>query len=402
MTSWSSTIRITGGGGDAGRVVSMPRSVAATQGAVCRGTLTVCRPRCRESLTAGGVRLRALARRRQAVPDCALQERGVIDDAELLHQPAAIGLDRLRGEIDGAGDLGARAAFDDELQHLALARAQALERAFRAVAGGGSGADPEGGAEIAAPGANRADRRNHLRGGRLLEHVARRASLERAMHVLRARVHGEHHDPRLRTLLAQKVRGLDTVEIGHRDVHHDHVRHELAGDAYRLAAVADFGDDFDVRRGGEQRAQALAHHPVVVGEQHARLHARALATSTMTRGPWPGSDSMRRSAPTASARSRMVITPYVGAPARERAGSKPTPSSSTVSSSPAGRVSSFTTTLRARACLPTLLSASCAMRKSAVSTAIDGRGCSSPSTATGIPRRSPNGFANAARAAARP
>src|SRR5438270_4282610 len=53
---------------------------------------------------------------------------------ELRHDAAAVGVDGAGFHADGGGDLLARAALDDELQHLAFARAEAIERSrFRVL-----------------------------------------------------------------------------------------------------------------------------------------------------------------------------------------------------------------------------------------------------------------------------
>ena len=57
---------------------------------------------------------RTLSGRNKAVPDSEFDERRYVGDAELLHQPAAVGFDALGGEVDDHGDLSARSAFSDE------------------------------------------------------------------------------------------------------------------------------------------------------------------------------------------------------------------------------------------------------------------------------------------------
>src|SRR5690242_12495273 len=52
-----------------------------------------------------------------------------VADLELLHQPAAIGLDGLRRQRQHLRDLRAGTAFDDQLQDFPLALAEALQRA---------------------------------------------------------------------------------------------------------------------------------------------------------------------------------------------------------------------------------------------------------------------------------
>ena len=70
--------------------------------------------RCRPGLLLG---------RRPAVLEREFDQRAHVAHAQLHHQAAAIGLDRLRGQANHACDLAARLALDHELQHLPLANA---------------------------------------------------------------------------------------------------------------------------------------------------------------------------------------------------------------------------------------------------------------------------------------
>src|SRR5258708_14069978 len=74
------------------------------------------------------IRLMALFGRDDVVPDRELHQRGQVPDADLVHQPSAIGLDRLHRKTEGDGDHGGAPAFGDHLQDLALPEAQPGER----------------------------------------------------------------------------------------------------------------------------------------------------------------------------------------------------------------------------------------------------------------------------------
>ena len=78
---------------------------------VCEANPTVRTPGCRVCWTV------RLARRRQSVLNGELDQRSHVGDAELLHQPAAVGLYRFRGKVGDLRDLRAGAAFDHELEH---------------------------------------------------------------------------------------------------------------------------------------------------------------------------------------------------------------------------------------------------------------------------------------------
>jgi hypothetical protein len=90
---------------------------------------------------------------------------------------------------------------------------------------------------------------------------------------------------------------------------------------------------------------------------------------TITRVPHPGADSTERSAPTAAARSRMIISPHSWsfAGCSHADGSNPQPSSAMVRRLTSLVVASATATSQARAYLATFASASCAIRNSAFS-----------------------------------
>ena len=79
-------------------------------------------------------------------------------------------------------------------------------------------------------------------------------------------VHRQDHDREVRELGVDPPGRLDPVEDRHRDVHHDDVGLELAGQAHGLAAVAGLGDH---RHAGvlERPADRLAQELVIVGEE---------------------------------------------------------------------------------------------------------------------------------------
>ena len=70
----------------------------------------------------------SLAGQSQAVLDCEPDQGRHVAHAEFLHQPAAVGLDRFGRKVIGCCNLGAGVSLDHQLQHLALARAQAVQR----------------------------------------------------------------------------------------------------------------------------------------------------------------------------------------------------------------------------------------------------------------------------------
>jgi hypothetical protein len=59
-------------------------------------------------------------------------------------------------------------------------------------------------------------------------------------------------------------RGLDSVELGHRDIHHHHVRAQLQHLLHRLASVRRDGCHTHVGLRVQQHAQSVAHNAVII------------------------------------------------------------------------------------------------------------------------------------------
>ena len=106
--------------------------------------------------------------------------------------------------------------------------------------------------------------------GGALEHVARRAGLERLEEVLLAVVHREHQRAQLGAPALELARRLEPGLPGHRDVEDRQVDVELERLGHRLAPVAGLADDREVGLGVEHHAQTAQDDRVVVGEQDPR------------------------------------------------------------------------------------------------------------------------------------
>lgn len=96
--------------------------------------------------------------------------------------------------------------------------------------------------------------------------------MEHLSHEPLPRVHGErkHLDPRVR--IHDLPRGVDPVELGHTDVHHDHIRHQLESEPDGLAPVSGLADEDDVAPGTDRRGHGVPDDGVIVGQQHADRH----------------------------------------------------------------------------------------------------------------------------------
>ena len=69
-------------------------------------------------------------------------------------------------------------------------------------------------------------------------------------------------------------RCLESVELGHPDVHQDYGRVKPRGVGHRLEPVSRFCYYFDVLFAGEQHPEAGADHRLVVGDEDTNRHDR--------------------------------------------------------------------------------------------------------------------------------
>ena len=96
---------------------------------------------------------------------------------------------------------------------------------------------------------------------------------------------------------------LDPVHPRHPQVHQHDVRSVLCGERERLLAVGRGPDQLDAVEQPEQRAEALADHALVVGEQDPYRGSHSSTLNPSSVGP-----AVRRP-PSSSARSRMPVSP---------------------------------------------------------------------------------------------
>src|SRR5262249_31393283 len=158
--------------------------------------------------------------------------------------------------------------------------------------------------------------------------------------------------------------GRDTVEVWQLEVHQHDIRSDLGANSHCFSASRCFARELEVRRGAKESSHPSPHHEMVVDDHHpnavchltAGLFACASPHVTRVRVPRPGSLSMLNRPPMDSTRSRMMPSPRC--PGGMDNGSKPRPSSVTVSSTPSGSLTRRTSTRCASACLTTLESAS--------------------------------------------
>ena len=162
----------------------------------------------------------------------------------------------------------------------------------------------------------------------VLEQVAVGAGAQDVDHVALVVGHGEHHDARVDSGLAQRAQGVQAVHALHVQVQQDHVRVQLGGQAQGFLAAAGLADHAEVVFQFEQLGDALAHHRMVVHQQQANRFVgggwhvrhgvgslaaegcRAVGTKLKsTRVPWGARASKRNWLPRVWPRSCMMVSP---------------------------------------------------------------------------------------------
>ena len=117
---------------------------------------------------------------------------------------------------------------------------------------------------------NGADRGHELVGLDVLQHVADRAGVQRAEHVVVVIERGEDQDLDLRVRPVDPPRGLRAVHHRHADVHQDDVRPQAFRHANRLGAV--LGDprhrDLVLAVGSQDYLDAVGEQPLVIRDQN--------------------------------------------------------------------------------------------------------------------------------------
>jgi hypothetical protein len=138
----------------------------------------------------------------------------------------------------------------------------------------------DGGRQQRLPAGDGANGGEQLLGRVVLQDEAAGPGAEGFVDVLIEVERGQDQDPNAGVGRKDPPRCLESVELGHPDVHQHHGRREPRGLVDRLEPIARLGDHLDVGLAGEQHAEARAHHRLVVGDEHADAHT---AVSTGSR-----------------------------------------------------------------------------------------------------------------------
>src|SRR6185437_8827511 len=302
------------------------------------------------------------------------EQLGAAPEAELVTQALAVGLHGLHAHGQVVGGLLVRVPLRQQAEHLGLPLAQ-----HAGVSGSGrfAGAAPDLMASRLFPGTREidegaavvdgADRRQQLDIGRLLDDVARRAGLERGLQVRRIVVHREHEHAGARRDPHQLFDRLREAGSGHGQIEQHDVGRRRLSTADRRGTVPDLAHHFHIGLRVDEQLEAGPEDRVVVGDEHPDgRHARYARRV----GKW----------------AVIVVPP----PARDSTSALPR--------------TSRRLTLRAPACLATLVSASCRTRYTVVCTSGGRISDSSPSirTSTATPCRCANSCAWRVTAAGSP
>jgi hypothetical protein len=123
-----------------------------------------------------------------------------------------------------------------------------------------------------------ADRLGQLAVGRVLEHKADRAGVDRVLREGRVRLHSQHDDLGRGRPLAQPADRVDARAAQHAQIEHQHVRVPASDLVHHGREVLALRDYADAAFAIEHPAQAASHRLVIVAQDHAD-HLLAQAAS---------------------------------------------------------------------------------------------------------------------------
>ncbi len=226
----------------------------------------------------------------EAFADGVLGEFGDAVDMELKHQVAAMGFDGFDADVEVAGDFLGGFAIGNELEMLAFARREQVERGRGLARGGleafGIEAGDDGGIAIDAIGESGADGADQFFIGGIFSDEAQGACAEHFHGHVAVGVGGKADDFDRGVHGEGLSCGVDAIEIGHADIHDDDIGEQPADEFDGVLAGGGFADDGEAGLGGEQGAQSGSHDGVVVDQKDARFlsHGRGLRTQAASGG----------------------------------------------------------------------------------------------------------------------
>ena len=105
---------------------------------------------------------------------------------------------------------------------------------------------------------------NKLGRGLMLGHIAGGSIIHRLANNRTVPRHGDDEYPRVSGSRTNSFGGGEPIDIGHPDVHEDHVRRQFFRQVHRFLSVLCLADDFDVIYSSQKGAQAAPRKSVVI------------------------------------------------------------------------------------------------------------------------------------------
>src|ERR1700681_867817 len=142
-----------------------------------------------------------------------------------------------------------------------------------------------------------------------LAQIAASAGVDRPGGVDPVLVHAEHQHARLWPARDDSPEDFDAADPGQCNIEHDDIRLEFAVATNRLRGSRRFADDEQGIVALQQAAIALAHHGVIVDQQHRDHGGPLMGSEEMTLKPAPHSLTSVIDPPSADTRSRIPSSP---------------------------------------------------------------------------------------------
>jgi hypothetical protein len=205
-------------------------------------------------------------------PDCVENDVGGGMEIQLLHQAAAVCFDSVEADAEERGGFFVGFTFGQELENFFFAIGEEIIGILEAFALHLAHVILEqslcdGRAEEELLVGDGTDRLEEIGLGAILEKVALGAGGEGTDEEGLIAMHAQHDDADVGIAFYDLGSGVDTVELGHRNVHDDYVGRKLLCEADGLAAIAGFADDFDGGVGLKQKLKAFANDSMIIGNE---------------------------------------------------------------------------------------------------------------------------------------
>ena len=224
-------------------------------------------------------------------------QRGPIGNAELLHDPAAIGGHGFGRQAQPPGDLTAGHARHRQVQHFTFAVAQTFERTLPCVLQVHAGERIRQLCTEILPALHHREHGLYDFGGRrLLEHIAQRAGAQRMEHLLGTVQHRQHDHPRIRQFRQDSPRRVQSAHFRQDQIHHDHSRFVCSGRGNGLRAGGGGGGHGDSGILFQDIGEAFTQNGVIIDDQDTDRAGRAHHDSTIrspARRPWNRAPGVR-------------------------------------------------------------------------------------------------------------